>query len=304
MCCVFSVIIPTYNRAPLLRRSLDSVCRQTFTGCEVIVVDDGSTDGTEAIVRGYGERVQFFRQQNRGPGAARNLGLRHAKGAYAAFLDSDDLWFPWSLETYAAVIRQHGSPAFIAGKPFRFQNETELSSVIPSPLQTNAFSDYLASGEEWRWWGVSSFVVSREAVCGVGGFTDEWVNGEDADLALRLGEARGFVQVCAPHTFGYRSHAGNATKNLQRSLAGIRRSIREEQLGHYPGGRSRAIERRRIITRHIRPMLVSCLRAGLNGEAWGLYRKAFGWHVQLGCWKCLMGFPLLAVRALARRRSQ
>jgi glycosyltransferase involved in cell wall biosynthesis len=94
---LFSVIIPTYNRAALLCTALDSVFAQTFTDYEVIVVDDGSTDGTAAMVASYGGRVRYFQQQNKGPGAARNLGAQHATGEYLAFLDSDDLWFPWTL---------------------------------------------------------------------------------------------------------------------------------------------------------------------------------------------------------------
>src|SRR5436309_9355229 len=95
---MFSVIVPTFNRASLLRQALDSVLAQTFAEYELIVVDDGSTDDTANVVASYGSRVYFLQQANRGPGAARNLGAAGAKGEYLAFLDSDDLFLTWSLK--------------------------------------------------------------------------------------------------------------------------------------------------------------------------------------------------------------
>jgi len=291
---LFSVVIPTYNRAELLGIALDSVFAQTFTDYEVIVVDDGSTDETKEYLATLGDRVRVFTQSNQGPGAARNLGVSHANGEYVEFLDSDDLWFPWSLETYASVIRNSDKTAFIAGKPFRFRDEEELNDIKREGLSSRKFPDYLASGDEWRWWGASSFVVQRDAFESVGGFANQWVNGEDADLALRLGVARGFVQINAPFTFGYREHAASEMKNLDLTVAGATYKLCAEQAGKYPGGQARARERWRILTRHIRPVALECLRRGTRSEAWKLYRTTLRWHFQLRRWKFLVGFPLRA----------
>jgi glycosyltransferase involved in cell wall biosynthesis len=95
----FSVIIPAYNRRALLIETLNSVWQQTFADFEVIVVDDGSTDGTAEYLGSLGAKVQCVMQDNFGPGAARNRGLEIANGRYVAFVDSDDVWFPWTLET-------------------------------------------------------------------------------------------------------------------------------------------------------------------------------------------------------------
>ena len=111
----FSTIIPTYNRAHLLEATLDSALAQEFDGHEVIVVDDGSTDETPDLLARYADRVCLLRQDQRGPGAARNLGIRRARGTYLTFLDSDDLWFPWTLATFERAIREHGSPSFLVG---------------------------------------------------------------------------------------------------------------------------------------------------------------------------------------------
>jgi len=292
---LFSVIIPTFNRAAMLRRTLDTVLQQPFQDFETVVVDDGSTDGTIEYLRQIDGRVRVCSPANKGPGAARNLGSKYAAGEYLAFLDSDDLWFAWTLETYAQVIQENNRPAFIAGKPFRFRGEKELEAVVHSERNSTSFWDYLASGKEWRWWGASSFVVRKVPFEFVGGFTDKWINGEDADLALRLGVARGFVQVTEPFTFGYREHELSAMKNLDRTVAGINHKILAEQTGEYPGGAGRARERWRILTRHIRPVALECLRRGMRREAWELYRASFQWHAQLGRWKYLAGFPLQAL---------
>ncbi len=94
-----SVIIPTFNRAGMVVEAVDSVLAQSYQALEVIVVDDGSTDDTEARLAGYGERIKVIRcSLNRGVSAARNCGIRRSCGSYVALLDSDDLWLPDKVE--------------------------------------------------------------------------------------------------------------------------------------------------------------------------------------------------------------
>ena len=97
--CLFSIIIPTFNRGRILRDALESVFVQGVPEIEVIVVDDGSTDDTKAVVGAYGGRVKYVYQENQGPAAAKNEGIRRARGRYVAFLDSDDVWLPGKLRT-------------------------------------------------------------------------------------------------------------------------------------------------------------------------------------------------------------
>jgi Glycosyl transferase family 2 len=99
-----SAVIPTYNRAHLLPRSIDSAIAALGPDDEVIVVDDGSTDGTIALVESYGTQVRLVRGDHGGAGAARNLGLATAKGPLVAFLDSDDEWFPDKIELQRAFL--------------------------------------------------------------------------------------------------------------------------------------------------------------------------------------------------------
>ena len=102
-----SIIIPTYNRADLLREALDSVLAQTYQEFELLVVDDGSTDNTRELVAGYGERTAYVFQENRGVSSARNLGIQSSTGEFIAFLDSDDLWLPEKLEQQVTIMEQH-----------------------------------------------------------------------------------------------------------------------------------------------------------------------------------------------------
>jgi glycosyltransferase involved in cell wall biosynthesis len=92
-----SCIVPVFNGERYLREALNSILAQTYRVVEIIVADDGSTDGTAALVASYGGQVHYVRQPNAGPAAARNLGLRMARGQFVAFLDQDDLWHPEKL---------------------------------------------------------------------------------------------------------------------------------------------------------------------------------------------------------------
>jgi glycosyltransferase involved in cell wall biosynthesis len=297
---LFSVVIPSFNRVTLLDATLKSVFAQHFTDYEIIVVDDGSTDATMDYLQSLQHRVAILHQPNQGPGAARNRGARHAGGSYLAFLDSDDLWFPWTLEVYRDVIRKYNDPSFVTGRPYLFSDGDEWKTLNQSAMaESEGFVDSLASGG-WRWWSASSFVIRRDAFTAAGGFTDEWGNGEDVDLTLRLGVAHGFVHITAPVTFAYRNHAASLKHDVTRTYATARLMVRAEHKGNYPGGGARARERRQILTRHTRAVTLLCLRQGLLGEAWMLYRATFTWNASLRRLKYLAGFPLLVVAAWTR----
>ncbi len=100
-----SVIIPAYNAERYLAEALASVFGQSRVPEEIIVVDDGSTDRTEEVVRKHGEAIRFLKQPHRGPGAARNLGVESARGEFIAFLDADDLWLPEKLSAQLDLFR-------------------------------------------------------------------------------------------------------------------------------------------------------------------------------------------------------
>jgi glycosyltransferase involved in cell wall biosynthesis len=118
-----SVLIPTYNRAYIVCRAIESVLAQTYPDIEVIVVDDGSTDDTRERIARFGDAVRYIYQQNAGLAAARNTGLAAARGEFIALQDSDDLWLPWKLEAQMAVMAVDSNIAL---------SWTDLTAVNPA----------------------------------------------------------------------------------------------------------------------------------------------------------------------------
>jgi len=131
----FSVITATYNRAKFITATLESLKAQEFKDFEVIVLDDCSTDNTLELLKPHSSWLKIFQEQNAGPGRARNIAVSHATGDYLAFLDSDDIWFPWTLSTFAEVIDQHGTPDLVAAKLRLFSENQELAMVKREPLR-------------------------------------------------------------------------------------------------------------------------------------------------------------------------
>ena len=117
-----SVILPTYNRYAFVGQAIDSVLNQTFTDFELIVVDDGSTDNTPALLDQYGDRINVIRQENRGVSAARNSGIRSASGNAIALLDSDDYWLPKKLEEQVAFFEAHPDALICQTEELWFRN--------------------------------------------------------------------------------------------------------------------------------------------------------------------------------------
>lgn len=102
-----SIIIPTYNRSKTIKRSINSVLYQTYDDFEIIVIDDGSSDGTDKVIKEFNDsRIKYVRHElNRGASAARNTGIKLSRGKYIAFQDSDDVWVPDKLEKQMNVFK-------------------------------------------------------------------------------------------------------------------------------------------------------------------------------------------------------
>ncbi|MGD9690228.1 MAG: glycosyltransferase [Phycisphaerales bacterium] len=297
----FSIVIPTFNRAALLAQALDSVLPQLDADAEVIVVDDGSSDATAAMFERGRDRVSFVRQENAGPGPARNRGAAIARGEYLCFLDADDLWFPWTLDVLRGLVAGAERPALISSMPVSFREARELAGVVRGGARVERHADYLAADPLSIFPGAGSMVVRREAFARSGGFASTRMGAEDAELFLRLGVEPGFAFVRSPALVAYRLHAGSLSTDIEAGLRGRRHMIDAERRGVYPGGAARRRDRRAIITSHIRSGTVVALRAGRVGAATRLYAAGFAWNAALARWKFLLGFPLLAARALMLR---
>jgi glycosyltransferase involved in cell wall biosynthesis len=295
---LFSVIIPTYNRAELLCQSLNSVFAQTFTDFEVIVVDDGSTDNTATSIKYYPNHVHFLRQANKGPGAARNLGIQNAQGEYVAFIDSDDIWFPWTLELYRQAITQASTISFVAGQAVKFNELGELQTIKYSQPSIALFPDYLSTYRRPIWIGTCAVAIHRKAFKDVGGFAGLNINAEDSDLWLKLGTSMGFAWITDPPMFGYRHTPRSAVSNSHRTYSGIKHIIATENAGKYPGGENRCRERVTFITLHSRPASLSLIYGKEFRKAQDLYWASLRWNLLLGRWKYLIGFWIICFRRM------
>ena len=139
-------------------------------------------------------------------------------------------------------------------------------------------------------------VVNRDRFLKVGGFALAAINCEDHDLILRLGTAR-FCSDSPTDDARLSAARGRRYEGPDADCGGRAYLVEQERCGRYPGGSERATERRSILGRRLRPITVECLRRGRRREAWQLYSATFAWHVQLGRWKYLIGFPLKAILA-------
>ncbi|MFO1402565.1 MAG: glycosyltransferase family 2 protein [Steroidobacteraceae bacterium] len=231
------MIVPTYNRAALLREALASVLAQSRTPLEILVVDDGSTDATRAVVDACGERVRYLHQSNAGVAAARNLGIAAARGEYVALLDSDDVWLGDHLEVTEAVLEAAPQAALV------FTNFTELRGTqrrdapiedkelftvfrrwnlrLADALPPARFAArqggpppfHLGDAAPLLFFGnfvlCSTVCARRAALQAAGGFPAGWEFCEDWDLFLRLARRQAFAYVERP-TIGYRYHGDQA----------------------------------------------------------------------------------------------
>src|SRR6266576_1216484 len=128
-----SIIIATYNRAHLLPATIESVLQQRFQDFELIVVDDGSVDGTEQALQPYRDRLVYFRQENRGPSAARNAGVRIARAPWSAIQDSDDLCAPNYLDSLYRFASTHQDCGMVfANGAYQGGNQQNRETIIPS----------------------------------------------------------------------------------------------------------------------------------------------------------------------------
>ena len=130
-----SIITPSYNTARFIAETINCVLAQTYTNWEMIIINDGSKDNSENIVRGYCDidhRIKLFNQPNAGSAAARNNGIRRAKGRYIALLDADDLWEPNFLESQLALMQKHNAQlVYGAHKRIDANNNECLTPFIP-----------------------------------------------------------------------------------------------------------------------------------------------------------------------------
>jgi hypothetical protein len=216
-----SVIVPLYNKAATIARCLASILDQTYRNLEVIVVDDGSDDAGPDIVRHFqDDRIRLIRQENRGPGSARNRGLAEAAGVYTAFLDADDEWHPHYLERQVAVLDAGQADATSAGyleypgglsreALWRRRGLDERTYRLTPETDPRFAVHLLAYMSSWN------TVARTTTLRALGGFYDRnrCLYGEDSYLWLKL-LLTGSVRVSFEPLTWFHTEASQLSKNL------------------------------------------------------------------------------------------
>jgi glycosyltransferase involved in cell wall biosynthesis len=213
-----SVILPVFDRAGSVARAIESVLAQSYRPIELIVVDDGSSDGTAAILEAYRGVATILRQANGGAYAARNLALRHAAGELVAFIDSDDAWLPDKLERQVPLMRPgiglvYGDMDIVTAPDDRAPRTgmTTFKAVAPArgrALEAFARGNFVAT---------STALVRRSALQEIGGFPEGRLSA-DYLAWFRIAQAHDFDYVDAPVAL-YTRHQAGISHDLGNSLA-------------------------------------------------------------------------------------
>jgi glycosyltransferase involved in cell wall biosynthesis len=282
-----SVIMPAYNVERYIADSIESVLAQTYTDFELVIVNDGSTDGTLAIAERYAARARAIRvvsQENRGLAGARNTGLRNAGGAIFALLDSDDLWMPSFLASQMAILDANPRIAIVTGNGLYLGGPRDAKPFGPYPDPRPAPDLLQILGDETAVFIMTLF--RREVVNAIGAFDEHFRTNEDYDFWIRAAAA-GFTFARNPTPLAYyRRHPNSLSASDVRMLNGILRVYRKALASFDDGSPARAVIERQILRFDSERLkaeartaidagdiaaaaeLVDALRARLGGLSW------------------------------------
>jgi glycosyltransferase involved in cell wall biosynthesis len=212
---VISAIIPLYNQARFLRAAVESILEQSWRELELIVVDDGSTDGSLDTLGRLRQRVTVYSQENRGPAAARNLGVRNASGEVIAFLDADDLWPPEKLKHQVPPLLEDPEIDAVLGRIQCFRSGTNQEKKV------NLY------GKSFYGVQLGSVLFRRVVFDKVGFFDEKLFFSEDHDWFFRAREDNVKIVKVDHRALYYRIHGENMTRREAPNGYGLTRIVKE-----------------------------------------------------------------------------
>jgi len=267
-----SVIIPTYNRAGYLQEALESIFQQNLSPTEIIVVDDGSTDDTEEVVRRTRTPVQFYRQEHKGVAAARNLGLRVAAGDLIAWLDSDDLWEPEFLSTVVPLLASHPE---LDGVYCGWTHMDATGKTLQTPRLRVIAPQHLNSAlVESDFIVTPAIVAYKRCYDQVGPFDLEFRICEDYDMWLRLSRDYAIAGIPQP-LVRIRVHEGSEIMRDRVAICGYRLALTRKHFGPREGDPDDwAEDKRRAYSFALYTCALMHIEAGESEEGWHWLKEA------------------------------
>ena len=262
-----TVIIPTYNRSWILSAAIDSVLTQSYPHFELLVVDDGSTDDTSALLQDYGGRIRILRQPNQGVSAARNLGIAAATGSLIAFLDSDDLWLPAKLARQVDFFRAHPQALICQTQETWVRNGVRVN---PKKRHRKRSGMIFEPSLELCLVSPSAVMLRRELLDVVGCFDVSLPACEDYDLWLRIGSRWPIFLMDEPLILKHGGHADQLSNTPSLDKYRIRSIQNLLDRGGLTAVQSRAAAR--VLIRKCRIYANGCHKRGRADEA-AYYRQ-------------------------------
>ena len=207
-----SVVIPSYNRKEFLKRSIDSVINQTKKPLEIIVVDDGSTDGTETMIKSDYDFVKFIKQKNKGVSAARNIGIKVSIGEWICFLDSDDEWKKDKLEKQINAMKSNPGYKFFHSNEIWIKNGLRINQ---KKKHKKYGGDIFDKCLDMCRISPSSVMIDKTVFDEVGNFNEDLVVCEDYELWLRICDKYRVFFIDEPLIIKYGGHQGQLSYSIE-----------------------------------------------------------------------------------------
>ena len=207
-----SVVIPSYNRKDFLKRSIDSAINQTKKPLEVIVVDDGSTDGTETMIKSDYDFVKFIKQKNKGVSAARNIGIKVSIGEWICFLDSDDEWKKDKLEKQINAMKSNPGCKFFHSNEIWIKNGLRINQ---KKKHKKYGGDIFDKCLDMCRISPSSVMINKTVFDEVGNFNEDLVVCEDYELWLRICDKYRVFFIDEPLIIKYGGHQGQLSYSIE-----------------------------------------------------------------------------------------
>jgi glycosyltransferase involved in cell wall biosynthesis len=312
-----SVVIPVYDREAGIAAAIRSILSSARAAgvrpgaVEIVVVDDGSRDGSAAAARRAGAMgaplvpVRVIEQANAGPAAARNRGVAACRAPYVAFVDSDDLWFDWTLEACLRAIARHPLAALYFLKACPFSDELALAPRR-GPQIVTAFDGFVSASLAFagRSFGTNNVIVRRDVFDRLGGFAPEFRCLEDTDFFLRADAAGPCVVFDGEDLLGRRrGDADSLTDNWFYVVDGLTKMQRNEAAGVYPRGARGDRRRAYFVAGTAVKATRLCFANGRPTVAYRVYFRNAAAIVRGGAARWLLRLPLTPLLSVLRPRS-